>query len=131
MSVGLMGDTVQEQEFFSSDNVYVSLTRFVVNGKTYAMSGITSVNATTILPSRFWPVVLGIIGVFALFAGGSGLGVGLFCIALAACLWLTQRPEYIVLLSAASGEAQALRSQDREYVASIVQALNDCIVARG
>ena len=122
---------MEEREFFSSDNVYVSLTRFVVFGKTYAMSGVTSVKASSINPSRFWPVSLIIIGVLLLLVGGNAIIFGLCSLALAVCLWITQRPEYVVMLSLSSGEAQALRSRDRDYVASVVQALNDCIVARG
>lgn len=122
---------MEEREFFSGGDVYVSLTRFVVFGKTYAMSGITSVKASTIHPSRFLPTVMGVIGAFSMLAGGGGIVFGFVLLGLAAWIWTMQKPEYIVQLSSSSGEVQALKSADHDYVTSVVQALNDCIVARG
>jgi hypothetical protein len=122
---------MKEREFFSGEDVYVSLTRFVVLGQTYAMSGVTSVKAHTIKPSRFWPVVAVVLAVLCVFAGGKALIFGALLLVLSIMLWFTQRAEYIILLSTSSGEVQALKSQDREYISAVVQALNDCIVARG
>lgn len=121
----------QEREFFASEDVYVSLTRFIVFGQTYAMSGVTSVKAHTVTPSRFWPVITFLIALVCFFAGGKGIIFGLTMLALGALLWIAQRPEHMILLSTSSGEVQALQSTDREYISSVVQALNDCIVARG
>lgn len=122
---------MEDREFFSSDSVYVSLTRFVVFGQTYAMSGVTSVRATRIGPNRFLPIIVVLIGVFFLRSGGNWIIFGLAMIGAAIWLWKLQTPEYVVLLSSASGEMRALRSEDLEYITDVVQALNDCIVARG
>lgn len=122
---------MQEQEFFNSPNVYVSLTRFVVFDQTYAMSGVTSVKTSATEPSRTWPVVLGLIGVLCFLAGSGGIVWGLMMLALAAGIWVKQKPEYFVVLNSSSGEARALKSHDREFIGGVVKALNECIVARG
>lgn len=122
---------MQEREFFSSENVYVSQTRFVVLGQTYAMSGVTSVKAHMAATSHFWPMSLIIVAFFCFIAGGAGIIFGLLLLMLAGVLWATQKQEHVILLSTSSGEVQALRSQDREFISAVVQALNDCIIARG
>lgn len=123
---------MEEREFFAGENVYVSLTRFVVFGKTYAMSGVTSVKASEVPPSRGGPLFLGLAGLMCFTGDGvSWTGLGIVLLGLAAWVWIMQRPEYFILLSTASGEVQALKSQDRQYISEVVQALNDCIVARG
>jgi hypothetical protein len=122
---------MEDREFFSGENVYVSLTRFIVSGQTYAMSGITSVRAAQINPSRLGPILMGFIGLLCLFAGGNAIAVGGILVLGAFGIWHLQAPEYMVVLSSASGEVRALKSHDRAYISDVVQALNDCIVARG
>jgi hypothetical protein len=47
-------------------------------------------------------------------------------------LWLVkQKPTWVVVLNSASGEAQALSSQDRAFIDSVIDALNQSIVHRG
>jgi len=126
---------MEDREFFSGDNVYVSLTRFVAFGKTYAMSAVTSVRADVIKPSRFGPIFIAFWGLLFLLVGFDGHGgfmtAGVVTLVLAASAANAQRPQYYVCLSTSSGEVQAVKSENREFIASIVQALNDCIVARG
>ncbi|EEQ09834.1 hypothetical protein ymoll0001_18190 [Yersinia mollaretii ATCC 43969] len=51
---------------------------------------------------------------------------------LAAIFWFKKiQPEYIVVLNSSSGEAQALRSYDKNYIQSVINALNESIVFRG
>ena len=123
---------MQEHEFFRSENVLVSQTRFVTFGQTYAMSGVTSVKASSVRPSRTGPLVVGGIGVICLFAGSAGaLIFGAILLAIAALIWVSQKPEYFVSLSVASGEVRALRSKDPQFIGDVIQALNECIIARG
>jgi hypothetical protein len=122
---------MQEQEFFSSENVYVSLTRFVAFGQTYAMSGVTSVKATEVHPGRLLPILMGGIGILCFMGDGGAMVLGTLLVLLAAALWLLQKPEYFVTLSVSSGEVRALKSDDREFISKVIQALNDSIVARG
>jgi len=123
---------MQEHEFFRSQNVLVSQTRFVTFGQTYAMSGVTSVKASSVSPSRTGPLVVGGIGVLCLFAGSAGaLIFGAILLAIAALIWVGQKPEYFVSLSVASGEVRALKSKDPQFIGDVIQALNECIIARG
>jgi hypothetical protein len=123
---------MNEQIFFSSGEVSVSLTRFIVFGQTYAMSGVTSVRTNQVNPSRTLPFLLLLAGIGLMFAGSANaFGFGLVLLLVGGAIWAIQKPQYFVLLSSASGETRALKSKDREYVGSVVQALNDCIVARG
>ncbi len=126
---------MEDREFFSSDEVYVSLTRFVAFGKTYAMSGVTSVRAAEIPPSQTGAKITAGLGLLLLVIGCNGngafLALGALLLILAAFVAMIQKPEYYVCLSISSGEVQAVKSDSREYISDIVQALNDCIVARG
>lgn len=120
-----------ERDFFCSENVHVSLTRFTVFGKIYAMREITSVNISTVSPNRLPPTILEIIGGLILALGGDAIVFGLSLMGLAFWIWTRQKSEYIVHLSSSFGKVQALKSSDHCFVITVVQALNHCIVARG
>ena len=107
---------MEEKTFGNEAGVSVSNARFIAAGQTYAMSGVTSVKSSRADPSRKGPIIMGIIGVLALMGGGTAMIVGLILIAAAAALWFTQKPEFQVLLSSASGEAKALSSKDGEFI---------------
>ena len=123
---------MDEQIFFNQDGVSVSNARFIVSGQTYAMSAVTSVKQAVRPPSRGGPILLGIVGFLICFIGTtSAIVVGLFMIICAIALGIKQKPEYIVVLNTSSGESQALKSVDRLYVESVVNALNHSIIHRG
>ncbi len=122
---------MEEKNFFNEGGVSVTNARFMSQGQTYAMSGITSVKSFREGPSRKGPIVLGVIGLLALASGGVATAVGVLLIGGAIALWFLQKPEFSVLLSSASGEAKALTSKDGDFISKVVAALNDAIVHRG
>lgn len=122
---------MEETVFFNQNGVSVSNARFIVQGQTYAMNGVTSVKQEVRHPSRAGPIVLGIIGLAAVFGGGGATIVGLALLGGAVLFWIKQRPDWIVVLNSSSGEAQALTSQDRTYIDGVIQALNQSIIHRG
>lgn len=125
---------MEEREFFSGENVYVSLTRFIAFGKTYAMSGVTSVSAAEGKPDYSGSTLMMIVGAIRTLIGLSAPFFFLLGIALIAAGYYSRSsktPDYYVTLTTSAGHVQAVHSKNREYIASIVQALNDCIVARG
>ena len=122
---------MEEKSFFNEGDVSVSNARFIAQGQTYAMSGVTSVKSFRQDPSRKGPIIMGIIGVLALAGGGTVTIVGLALIAGAVAMWFLQKPEFSVLLSTASGEAKALTSKDSEFISKVVGSLNNAIVHRG
>jgi len=125
---------MEEKEFFSSEDVYVSLTRFVAFGQTYAMSGVTSVGAKEVAPDHSGTTLAMILGAVCILVG-LAFPVFLFAafviIGIAIYLRNSKSADYYVMLTTSAGQVQAVRSKDKEYISSVVQALNDCIVARG
>lgn len=125
---------MEDREFFSNQDVFVSLTRFVAFGQTYAMSGVTSVKAAEIKPDHGGTIVLAFIAFVCLIFGTVSvlmLAIGLSLAVWAAITGFSKEPSYSVMLTVSSGQVQAVTSKDRELISKIVQALNDCIVARG
>ena len=122
---------MEEKSFFNEGGVSVSNARFIAEGQTYAMSGVTSVKSFRHDPSRKAPIVLGVVGLIALFVGGNGVIVGLLLLAGAGAMWFLQKPAFSVLLSTASGESTALTRPDEKLISSVVAAINDAIVHRG
>ena len=126
------GADMSEQIFFEHDGVRVSSARFVVKGATYPISAITSVRAVRSKTFPLLAIVLILIG-FGILLGGEPtlLIFGLATIALGV-VWIIKKKElYSVVLQTSSGESQVLESQDRQYIHSVVDALNNSIVQRG
>jgi hypothetical protein len=119
---------MDETLVFEEGNVKVTSARFVVDGQTYAMNGVTSVRQFEKKPNRVLPIVVGLAGLPG-FAGHWLLGLILFGAAFA--IWTLMKTEYSVLLSTAGGEARALSSKDRSYIVKVVEALNEAIIKRG
>lgn len=123
---------MEEKKFFEKGGVSVSSARFIVDGQTYAMSAVTSVKQAVKEPSRGLAILLGVIGLLICLAGTPiAIVIGLLTITIAISWAVSLRAEYIVVLSTSSGESQALKSNDKGYVESIVSALNESIIHRG
>lgn len=125
---------MEERVFFNSDNVYVSLTRFIAFGQTYAMSGVTSVSEVEIKPDQSGSIILVFLGAIFLLLGlasAAFLAIGLPLLLWGAINWASKEIHYSIMLTISSGQVKAVVSKDREFISKIVQALNDCIVARG
>jgi hypothetical protein len=119
----------EEKTFFQYEDVTVTNARFMVAKQTFAMSNITSVQASQKDPSRLGPIILLVIAGFCLMGG---VWVGVLLLGGAGILWwVAEKPTYHVMLTTAGGESSALSSKQREYIEKVVQALNDAIVARG
>lgn len=122
---------MEEKSFFNQGNVSVSNSRFIVDGQTYAMNGVTSVKTGRKNPSRTGPIILGIVGLISMGGGIGTIIVGLAMIGLAVYWWVNQKSELSVVLNSSSGEAQALSSKDSVYIDDVVEALNNAIIHRG
>ncbi len=119
---------MEETVVFEEANVKVTNARFIVDGQTYAMNGVTSVKQFEKKPARIAPIVVGIIGLATL---GASVIFGILILVAAAVIWMMQKARYSVLLQTSSGSSQALASPDRAYIARVVAALNDAIISRG
>ena len=127
---------MSETTFYQDGDVTVTNARAILGAKTYAMSNITSVAMGTKPAERgvgiglvLAGLVLGVIGASVpsaplIFLAVPFLGGGIAAAAIA-------KPSYIVRIGSASGESDALASQDEKHVKEIVAALNEAIVGRG
>ena len=122
---------MEEKVFFNARNVNVTNARFIAQGQTYAMSGITSIKSYQQDPSRVSPIVVFLIGGVFAIAGGVATFIGLGIIALAIVMWASQKKTFSVLLNTASGESEALTSDDSRFISQVVEALNEAIIYRG
>lgn len=130
---------VSEQVIFNQNGIFVSKSRFIDGGQTYAMAGVTSVKMYVETPSIKGPIAAMVIGIFFLLGGLESLfrgniavflfGVVLFSLG----LWIFKKrvPVYRVLLHSSSGEQKASASQSKEFIEQVIAALNQAIVARG
>lgn len=124
---------MEEKEFYRNGSVSITNSRFIVGTTTYAMNGVTSVKCGEQVPSKVAPVIVGLISLIMLFTA-SGLLVKAISILVVLCCvaWFKSlKTEYMVFLSSASGESQALSSKDKDYIDSVIHNLNEAIVHRG
>jgi hypothetical protein len=119
---------MEEKTFFENGDVKVTNSRFVTGGQTYAMSNVTSVKTFIQKPSRVFGVLLLIVGLIMLL---NSLMFGFVLVALASVILYMQKSIYHVMLSTSGGETSALKTNEREYIEKVVNALNDAIVHRG
>jgi hypothetical protein len=126
-----------EREFYRSNLVTVTNSRFIVSGQTYAMSGVTSVKMSRKDPSYGGAVLMMIIGLVCLpiaFQGKEAavawLGVLIF-LGGGILYAMSLKPDFFVVLHSASGEVNALTSKDSGFVEAVIRAINDAIIYRG
>lgn len=132
MQMGM--NTEEEQAFIDEFGVMVTKTRFIVPGQIYAMSGITSVAMRRTDPSRWVPIILIILGAILVLNGLSEASLLILGLVLAAAgvLWYRGlKTRFYIALHTAGGEVRALESKNEQWVNSVIEALNQAIVARG
>jgi hypothetical protein len=123
---------MDERVFFDQGPVKVTSARFIVDNRTYAMHGVTSVKSSVTPPPRGGPLLIILIGVAMLFAPAMELKlIGLLVAGVAVWILTQQKNTYAVFLSSASGEVQALSNSDEHYIGGVVHALNEALVHRG
>jgi hypothetical protein len=123
-----------ERVLFDECGVFVSQSRFVSGGKTYAMSGITSIGSEIVNPSKKGPILGMLIGLFMAIAGFTGVNhgggptmvVGLVVFAIGLLVFISRKTVHMVVLRSASSE-----QTDSALVQRIIDALNQAVVIRG
>lgn len=138
---------MEEKEFFNDQVVSVTSARVKMNSLTFALRNISSVRSVTIQPSHALDIFLIIVGVvitiFGLCAAGVGggaesggtMGVGIFTILfgigiviIGILIYTKKKPTYYVYLGTNAGEQKGIYSQNKTYVDSIVEAINEAII---
>lgn len=127
----------KEISFYSNEHgVRITNTRAIIGSTTYSMANITSV-AMGVKPANRTPgIAIAICGFIVLLIAAplesSGLaifGVILLLIGIPAAIVVTST--YVVRIGSASGEADAISSKEKEYIQTIVDAMNEAFVKRG
>lgn len=133
----------EERSFLNDGGVYVSNTRVVIQGTTYATANITSVRKHIVPAKNGCAVVfvifgaLGALGGLVSVLGGSGderwATLVLFAILLIiGVFWLRSlHPTYHLMLATAAVERQGMTSNDEGVVDRVTAAVTDAIVHRG
>lgn len=123
-----------ETTYYSNDRVTVTNARFMVDGETHAISGITSVKLGVKKPNRILPAALIIFEFLALASSKNLANLSIWhwaIILLPGLIWMCfQRTHYTVTLASASGEHRALKSKVKPFVSEVVEAINQAIVRR-
>ena len=131
---------IQEQEIFSEGIVKIINKRAILGAKTYSISNITSVTNVEIKHSVAIPLFLIILGailiivyVLLLFSALKSTGFSLYlglALLIAGFFWYRMKrgSDFVVRIGSASGEVDGMSSSDRDFISSIVKAINDAIV---
>lgn len=129
--------TTDETIYFDEGGIKITNSRAVLGGRTYAMSGITSVSEFIKYPSRIFPLVIFVIAaVVAMWAFGANNNIVAWVVAALIALfgvfaWRTSATSYLVRIGSASGESNAYSSTNQEQIKKIVGAINTAIIKRG
>jgi len=132
-------------KLYENAGITVDSTRYVVNGTTYPINSIASVNAKTISRpdehSGSWLALAGlaIFGAFLLIVGiakiiGVLIGLGLIVAAFAYAMKPSVRKfedKYSVEIATSAGSTDTYTTSTITIVQDIVEAINEAIIARG
>jgi hypothetical protein len=132
-----------EHVFLNEDNIYVSNTRVILSGTTYATANLTSVAKRFTPASKGCAMLLTVLAVFMvlgslgpMFSKDFGTGFVMFLVSAglvaAGVAWLRSlKPTYHIILASASGEQQGLSSKDHDLVDRVISAISAAITQRG
>ncbi len=120
-----------EKIFYQDANVLVTQSRIVAFGKTYAMRNISSVGMSE-NSKLFLKIASTIMLVFALIILYlRDYWMGIAALGIAIIILFNARNEYVMIISSNSGDNNALSSKNRDYIQSVIDAINEAIVHRG
>lgn len=133
----------EERSFLNDGGIYVSNSRVIIQGATYATANITSVRKQIVPANRGCALVLAIFGALGVI-GGLPLALGgrsgeewmpfLMCAILlvVGILWFRSlRPTYHLMIATAGGERPGLTSNNEVVIDRVTAAIADAIVHRG
>jgi len=123
---------MDETMYFVRRDLSVSNTRFIAEGQTYPISSVTSAKLEEENPSRTMAILFGVIGLGSyLIETPAAIIIGLVFTAVAIAWATSMKKVFVIVLNTSSGESQAFKSTNREYVELILGAINKSIIQRG
>jgi len=132
-----------EHVFLSESGMYVSNTKVILHGTTYATANLTSVTERFTPASKGCAILLIALGALMtlgslgpLFSKEFGTGLVMFVVCAgifaAGVAWLRSlKPTYHVVLASASGEREGMSSKDHQLVERVISAITNAITHRG
>lgn len=126
-----------EEHIYSSNGVFVSKSRLVVSGDTYAMNGITSVKLKEKKKDFFllfaFTIIVFIFTIIRCANHDYLMAVISAAVFVGCVLWIKKlrAPNYVVLITTSSGESEAFSTNEKQTVLSIIEAINQAIISRG
>ena len=112
---------MNEKIYYEKGNVLITTSRIVIDEKTFAFSGVTSVRKKTEPSTPWWGFIL-----FFIF--------GFFTVTITwwYAIWrlFNNEPEYQVIFSTSSGEVVAYESKNELIVDEIIANVNQVIIDR-
>ncbi len=130
---------MEEKIFYDNADVKVTSTRFIVDKATYPIANISSVKSTSksaglLKLIAIILILIGALGLLSIFDSEAESDVtvtSLVFLGIGIWLYRCAKTKYLVMLTTAGTESQALESKDKNYIDAIVAALNNAIVHRG
>lgn len=128
--------STDETIYYNEGNVKITNARAILDKRTFAVNGVTSVSMHAKAPSIVWPVILGLIGIVVGLTsigkeGWVGYVVAVLFIGAAVGLYKMTSTMYTVKIGSASGEVNAYTTNNRDQISKIVEAINTAIIKRG
>ena len=123
---------MEEKIFYQDQHVLVTDSRIILNGTTYALRNVASVEMVRI--HKKTPMLLGLvilvgIGLIIFASWGTKL-FGALCL-VGAFYWIKSlADEYSVRINSNAGFADGLVSKSPDYINTIVAAINEAIISR-
>lgn len=134
----------EERSFLNDGGVYVSNTRIIIHGTTYATANVTSVRKQIVPANRGCALILaifsalGVVSILPVALARNDVGEAwmsfFFCaiLLIVGIAWFrSQKPSYHLMLATAGGERQGLTSKDEAVVDRVTAAIADAIIHRG
>lgn len=122
--------TQQEQEFFKDAGITVTNARFITNGQTVSMAGVTSV--TTIKMGLGGAEKLALVFGIILLLGVKSLFVKVLALAaIGFGVWGMMNPVYTLILVSAAREQRVIADRNKERVLAVAEAVNQALIHRG
>jgi hypothetical protein len=125
-----------EQTFLSERAVLVTNARFVTNNQTYALGGITSVKLL-MESAKNGPGIFALLGAFVLLLAAFSAkdwgfaAASIILGAIGVLVIKSAKPTHHLILRTASGEVRAISSEDGPFIARVLAAINNAMIARG
>lgn len=124
-------NNTNEEVFFDEENILITNSRLVINGKTYAMNLINSVHVDEKKESNGCAAISFII-LGLLLLNSSFWILGIIFILLGIIFMFSSTPsKYFLIINTASGDNSALESSDLSHISSIKNSIEKAIVFRG